>query len=162
MACGLAAEWNPTGDLPSICGAALLAPAGILKDDALRGQIFDGIFDPANPPDIIPLFKGRKRLGGCYVIDAQTLPIYETAAKAAVSGVRAICIIHGQADTCVPYAYGERFASTMYSREPSCKVEFHLIYGADHTFTGMTEDVAQSVTFFVRRMTERDGTKGAV
>ena len=143
MACGM---------YGGIKGAVLLAPAGVLVDDAKSGKIFDAKIDPANPPETIPLFGGTKQLGGCYVRDAQKLPLYETVAKAGSRGVRSICVIHGKADPIVPYSYGQRFCDAASSAAVPCKAEFHLLYGADHGFSQREKEVAELAVFLLKKI----------
>ena len=143
MACGM---------YGGIKGAVLLAPAGVLVDDAKSGKIFDAKIDPANPPETIPLFGGTKQLGGCYVRDAQKLPLYETVAKAGSRGVRSICVIHGKADPIVPYSYGQRFCDAASSAAIPCKAEFHLLYGADHGFSQREKEVAELAVFLLKKI----------
>ena len=85
--------------------AVLLAPAAVLRDDAIRGTIMGVMYDAANPPEEIKLLFGNLKLGGNYVKIAQTLPIYDTARQ--FTGQ--LCVIHGTYDRVVPYTYGERF-----------------------------------------------------
>ena len=143
MACGM---------YSNIKGAVLLAPAGVLVDDAKSGKIFDAKIDPANPPETIPLFGGTKQLGGCYVRDAQKLPLYETVAKAGSRGVRSICVIHGKADPIVPYSYGQRFCDAASSAAVPCKAEFHLLYGADHGFSQCEKEAAELAVFLLKKI----------
>ena len=143
MACGL---YN------NIKSAVLLAPAGVLVDDSKSGRIFDARIDPANPPETIPLFGGTRLLGGCYVRDAQKLPLYETVAKAGSLGVRSLCVIHGNADGVVPYSYGKRFTDAASSAAIPCKAEFHLLYGADHGFSRREQEVADLTVFLLKKM----------
>ena len=143
MACGL---------YSGIKGAVLLAPAGVLVDDSKSGHIFDARIDPANPPDVIPLFGGAKLLGGCFVRDAQKLPLYETVAKAGSRGVRSICIIHGKDDVVVPYSYGQRFADAASSAAVPCQAEFHLLYGADHGFSRREKEIADLTVFLLKKI----------
>jgi len=143
MACGL---------YSGIKGAVLLAPAGVLVDDSKSGHIFDARIDPANPPDVIPLFGGAKLLGGCFVRDAQKLPLYETVAKAGSRGVRSISIIHGKADVVVPYSYGQRFADAASFAAVPCQAEFHLLYGANHDFSQREKEVAELTVFLLKKM----------
>ena len=75
----------------------LLAPAGVLRDDALRGNTFGKIYDPKNPPETIELWGGRK-LGGNYIRTATGLPIYETA----MHYTEPTLVIHGESDRTVP------------------------------------------------------------
>ena len=95
------------GELGSedIAAVALLAPAAVLRDDAIRGTVM-GIpqqGDPADPPEYIDLW--GKKLGRDYILTAQRLPIYRTA----VCYHGPALIVHGTADRVVPYTYGERF-----------------------------------------------------
>ena len=95
------------GELGSedIAAVALLAPAAVLRDDAIRGTVM-GIpqqGDPADPPEYIDLW--GKKLGRDYILTAQRLPIYRTAARYHGPAL----IVHGTADRVVPYTYGERF-----------------------------------------------------
>ena len=103
----------------------LLAPAGVLREDALRGNLFGTTFDPLDPPEVIVLFNGLE-VGGRYLSTAGRLPIYETAAKYHGNA----CIIHGTGDVLVPYTYGERFHQTWSGSE------YYLLDYYDHNFTG--------------------------
>ncbi|MCR5381915.1 MAG: lysophospholipase [Lentisphaeria bacterium] len=143
MACGL---------YSGIKGAVLLAPAGVLVDDSKSGHIFDARIDPANPPETIPLFGGTKLLGGCFVRDAQKLPLYETVTKAGSCGVRSLCVIHGSADGVVPYSYGKRFTDAASAAAVPCQAEFHLLYGADHVFSRREKEVADLTVFLLKKM----------
>ena len=88
-----------------VAAVALMAPAAVLRDDAIRGNTFGSVYDPLDPPAVIPMMGGHVKLGGNYVRTAFRLPIYETAAK--YHGPA--CIVHGTGDRIVPYTYGERF-----------------------------------------------------
>lgn len=83
---------------------ALMAPAAVLREDAIRGSTFGKQYDPLDPPEYVELF-GPQKLGANYIRTAFSLPIYETAAKYQGPAL----IIHGNADRVVPYTYGERF-----------------------------------------------------
>ena len=89
---------------PAFKAVALLAPAAVLRDDAIRGSTMGKTYDPFNPGEYVELYGGLK-LGANYVRTAFTLPIYETAAKYQGPAL----IVHGNADRVVPYTYGERF-----------------------------------------------------
>lgn len=82
----------------------LMAPAAVLRDDAIRGNTFGKTYDPRNPPKTIDMGGGRK-LGSDYVKTAFSLPIYETAMKYHGDAL----IVHGNADRIVPYNYGQRY-----------------------------------------------------
>lgn len=89
---------------PDIVAVALMAPAAVLRDDAIRGSTFGKMYNPLDPPEYVELW-GNQRLGRKYIQTAFSLPIYETAAKYQGPAL----IIHGNGDRVVPYTYGERF-----------------------------------------------------
>ncbi len=101
----------------------LMAPAAVLREDAIRGNTFGKMYDPLNPPATIDLGYGRK-LGAEYVKTAFSLPIYETAAQYQGPAL----ILHGNADRIVPYTYGERFHRLW------PQSEYLLMQGYDHGF----------------------------
>jgi hypothetical protein len=81
-----------------------MAPAAVLREDAIKGSTMGKMYDPFDPGEYIELFGGLK-LGGNYIRTAFNLPIYETAAKYQGPAI----IVHGNGDRVVPYTYGERF-----------------------------------------------------
>ena len=87
-----------------IAAVALMAPAAVLRDDAIRGNTMGKTYDPLDPPEYVELW-GNQRLGRDYIKSAFRLPIYETAAKYQGPAL----IVHGTADRVVPYTYGLRF-----------------------------------------------------
>ncbi len=124
-------------------GVVLLAPAAVLRDDAIRGQIggessIKG--DPLDPPEFVEVW--GHRLGREYVTTAFRLPIYETAA-----GYKGpACIIHGTADRVVPYTYGLRFHQLWRGSE------YHQLERFDHGFgPEPLEAVKLALKFLVSR-----------
>lgn len=111
-------------DEPLIQGMALLAPAGVIREDAIRGYSGGYAFNPLDPPALLELWDGLK-LGRDYIKTAQHLPIYETAAPYKGS----VFIIHGTADQVVPWSYGERF----HHQWPNSR--FLLLDSYDHSFS---------------------------
>lgn len=107
---------------------ALCAPATVLRDDALRGQLMDSRYDAVNLPDYVDIHGGKHRIGKAYFESAQTLPIYETASRYEGPAI----IVHGTADRVVPYTYGERYKQVLKN------AELVLLPGVDHSFTGNT------------------------
>ncbi len=117
----------------NISGLVLMAPAAILKDNALKGEMFDIRFDPVNIPEYVQVFD--RRVGREYIKVAQTLPIYETAAR--FTGP--VCVIHGMSDEVVPYSFGVRY------KDGYKNAVLHLIEGENHSFSrkpGEAENIA--------------------
>ncbi|MBR1872249.1 MAG: alpha/beta fold hydrolase [Bacteroidales bacterium] len=82
-----------------------LAPAAVLKDDALDGVLMGRKYDPQNPPETLwVLFH---KVGKGYFLAAQTLPIYDTSAL--YEGP--VLLVHGREDKIVPLRYSERYDS---------------------------------------------------
>lgn len=123
-------------------GVVLLAPAGVLRDDAIRGTVagqppFKG--DPQDPPAYVEVW--GHRLGREYIKTAFWLPIYETAA-----GYKGkACIVHGTSDRTVPYTYGLRFHQLWRGSE------WHLLDRFDHGFGPRPQEAATiTVEFFTK------------
>ena len=114
------------GELGSkkIRAVALMAPAGVIREDAIRGSAFGKSCNPLDPPESVELFEGKK-LGRDYIVTAFSLPIYETAAPYDGPAF----IVHGTGDRLVPYTYGERFHKLWKNSE------YVLLDGFDHGFT---------------------------
>jgi pimeloyl-ACP methyl ester carboxylesterase len=128
------------GELGSdkIKAVVLLAPAAVLRDDAIRGSTMGATYDPFNLGEYVELFRGLK-LGAEYIRTAFSLPIYETSAKYDGPAL----IIHGTGDRVVPYTYGERFHQIW----PKSKLQ--IIDRADHGFSKEIEQVATSTAEFL-------------
>ncbi len=124
-----------------VAGRILLAPAAVLRDDALRGNTFGAQYDPSDPPQSVLLWGGR-RLGGEFIRTAVSLPIYQMARR--YRGPQ--LVIHGEADRIVPYTYGERF------HEESRKSRFVLMPGADHGLGGREAQVASLCVKWVEKI----------
>lgn len=121
-----------------IKAVVLLAPAAVLRDDAIRGSTMGATYDPFNPGEYVELFRGLK-LGAEYIRTAFSLPIYETSAGYNGPAL----IIHGTGDRVVPYTYGERFHQIW----PKSKLQ--IIDRADHGFSKEIEQVATSTAEFL-------------
>jgi len=121
-----------------ISKVVLLAPAAVLRDDAIRGNTMGALYDPLDPPEYVSLF-GALKLGRQYIKTAFSLPIYETAAG--YHG--AACIIHGTGDRIVPYTYGERYHDLWKDSE------FNLLDGFDHSFSQNIYRAADIATKFL-------------
>lgn len=108
----------------------LMAPAGEIKDDTLKGDLFGVKYDSKNIPEYITLSNGLK-VGKPFLQTSQTLPIYETAKK--YEGP--VLIVHSKDDQLVPYSYGEKFKN-IYKN-----AELKTLFGFDHNFTQDTSYV---------------------
>lgn len=117
----------------------LMAPAAVLRDDAIRGNTMGAFYNPINPPEYVEIFGGALKLGRDYILEARNLRIYETARNYKGKA----CIIHGTGDVVVPFTYGERYAEGY--RKPT----LHLIDGADHVFSQHTDTVTDIATLFL-------------
>ena len=121
---------------------ALMAPAAVLRDDAIRGILQGTTYDSINVPEYVEVF-GNHRVGRNYILTAQTLPIYETAKN--FTG--AAFMIHGTTDIIVPYTYSLRY------KEIFKNSEVELLDGFDHGFTQDTKKTAKSVAnFFAKQL----------
>ena len=109
---------------PAFKAVALMAPAAVLRDDAIRGNTMGKQYDPFDPGEYVELWGGLK-LGGEYIRTSFSLPIYETAAKYQGPAL----IIHGNGDRVVPYTYGERFHQIW----PKSELVIHEYF--DHGFS---------------------------
>ena len=130
------------GDLGAkkIKAVVLMAPAAVLRDDAIRGNLMGKTYDALNPPEFIEIVTphGSYKVGRNYITTAQTLPIYETAEKFTGNAL----MIHGTGDIVVPYTY-----SLSYNKNyKHGKVE--LLDGVDHSFHGAESRVAKIATNF--------------
>lgn len=125
-----------------IKSVVLMAPAAVLRDDSIRGNLFGYKYDALNPPEYVEIFNGLK-VGRNYILTSQTLPIYETAEKFTGNAL----MIHGTGDIIVPYTY-----SLIYK-----KIYKHgaveLIDRADHSFHGDEARVAKiGAEFFAKKI----------
>ncbi len=130
------------GDLGAkkIKAVVLMAPAAVLRDDALRGNLMGVTYDALNPPEFVE-FKtphGNFKIGREYILTAQTLPIYETAEKFTGNAL----MIHGTGDIVVPYTYSLSYKK-IYKHG-----EVELIDRADHSFNGEENHVAKIAAKF--------------
>ena len=125
-----------------VTSLVLLAPAAVLREDAIRGNTQGATYNPLDPPEYVEL-RGGLRLGRDYIKTAFSLPIYETAAH--YQGPA--CMIHGTGDTIVPYTYSLRYD------EKYQHSELHLLEGYDHGFSQNTIHAATlAVDFIVRQL----------
>lgn len=121
---------------------ALLAPAGELKDDTAKGDLFGTQYNPRNIPEYITLYTGLK-VGRAFLTTTPHLPIYETAAK--YTGP--VLIVHSVEDELVPYVYGERF------KQGYKNARLETLHAFDHSFTQDVPAVIKIVAdFFAQQL----------
>ena len=128
-----AGEMNAT-----MSAVTLLAPAAVLREDAIRGNTFGVLYNPINPPEYVELPGGRK-LGREYILTAFRLPIYETAIR--YQG--AAFLIHGTGDRVAPYSYSERYKNIWKNSE------LHLMEEYAHGFSRHIEEIADLASNFL-------------
>ena len=119
---------------------ALMAPAAVLREDAIRGILFGKQYDVIHLPESVEIFDGLK-LGANYVKTAQKLPIYETAAQYQGPAI----MLHGIQDIVVPYTYSLRYQRIYFNGEVK------LIPAEDHGFTHDTAGAVKLVADFFHR-----------
>lgn len=120
-----------------VASLVLMAPAAVLRDDALNGVMFGVRYNPQDIPEFVPV-SGR-RVGREYVKVAQALPIYETAALYCGP----VCIIHGMSDDIVPYSYSVRY------KDGYKDAVLHLVEGEDHGFSAWRDEVTDIAVQFL-------------
>ncbi len=131
-----------------IKSVVLMAPAAVLRDDAIRGQLFDIRYDSINPPKSVSLHHPEHpdySIGRMYIKTAQTLPIFETAGK--YEGP--VMMIHGMHDIVVPYTYSERYHETFKNSE------LKLMQSADHSFTSQYDEATTLAADFFDKHIKR-------
>lgn len=116
---------------------ALLAPAAVLKDDAIKGQCMGSKYDASNPPEYVSVM--FHKLGRKFILAAQKLPIYETSCCYTGN----VCIIHGKKDNIAPYSYGERYHS-LYKNST-----IHLLEEEGHFLKKSKEQVTDILVKFM-------------
>ena len=125
-----------------ISAIALMAPAAVLREDAIRGNLFGVQYDSLNPPETVSLPNGFT-VGRNYIVTAQNLPIYDTAKKFKGSAL----MVHGTGDVIVPYTYSIRYKN-IYK-----KSKLELLAGLDH---GFSQDIAKAdkivADYFARKL----------
>lgn len=132
----MAGELEDTVNKPSC--VVLLAPAAVLKDDAIKGTCMGIKYDPNNPPQYVNVW--LHKLGRKFIWEAQKLPIYETAFK--YNGP--VCVIHGKLDKIVPYEYAEKYHCGYYNSQ------LHLIDQEGHFMNKKLAEISRIAVQFIK------------
>ena len=122
---------------PAVKALVQLAPAAVLKDDALNGVLMGKHYDPANPPERLRVL--FHTVGRNYFTVAQKLPIFETSAR--YTGP--VLLIHGKEDKIVPYSYSEKYQSVY----PDSSLR--LLEGENHFLSKRRKEVVQTSVQFL-------------
>lgn len=117
----------------------LLAPAAVLKDDAIAGQCMGKKYDASNPPEYVNVM--FHKLGRKFILAAQKLPVYEVSCK--YTGK--VCLIHGKRDKIVPYSYSEKYHD-LYSNS-----ELYLLEDEGHLMNADKNKIMSLVRDFIKR-----------
>ena len=115
-----------------------LAPAAVLKDDAIAGQCMGKKYDASNPPAYVNVM--FHKLGRKFILEAQKLNIYESSCN--YTGK--VCLIHGKLDKIVPYSYSEKY-NELYPNS-----ELHLLDNESHFMTGDKNKIVSMVVDFLK------------
>ena len=118
---------------------ALMAPAAVLRDDCIRGNLFGTKFDSLNQPTEIDVLDAK--VGANYVRTGRDLPIYETASQYQGPAY----MLHGTGDVVVPYTYSLRYQRIYFNGS------VELIPGEDHVFGHDTAGAARKVAAFFHK-----------
>ena len=148
---GLYLAGHSQGGLTAMLAAAMkhdvlrgllpLAPATVIREDALAGRLFGVHYDPDCIPETVQVpWKGE--LGGNYFRVAQLLPI-ETAIDRFKGPV---LIVHADTDESVPVSYAEAAA------ERYANAELKIIRGDTHCYDRHLPEVTAAVTEFLQRI----------
>lgn len=116
----------------------LLAPAAVLKDDAIAGQCMHARYDASNPPEYVNVL--FHKLGRRFILEAQQLPVYETSSR--YSGK--VCIVHGRKDKIVPVSYAERYHQSYRDSE------LYILENEGHFLNGDKTCLIDRVVTFLR------------
>lgn len=121
----------------------LLAPAAVLRDNALKGDLYGFEYDVNNLPETIYFFSHK--IGRAYLETSQNLPIYETSMKY----IGPVYIVHGTADELVPYSYAVRYEEIYQNGK------LELLESFDHNFNQDLNKVVDLVTDFFANTLKR-------
>ena len=133
----LAGELEETPDRPKC--VVQLAPAAVLKDDAIAGRCMHARYDASNPPEYVNVL--FHKLGRRFIQDAQQLPIYETSSR--YSGK--VCIVQGKKDKIVPFSYAERYHQSYKDSE------LHLFDDENHFMNANKARLIETVVTFLKK-----------
>ena len=113
-----------------------LSPAWVIPENARNGSMLGTAFDPEHIPESI--FVNGRELSGDYIRVAQMIHPEDAIAK--YKGK--VFIVHGDSDETVPFSCAEK-AAGLYADAVLVPIP-----GADHCFTGQTDEMADAIRGF--------------
>jgi len=118
----------------------MLAPAAVLKDDALAGRCMGARYDASNPPEYVNVL--FHKLGKEFILEAQRLPVYESSGR--YSGN--VCLIQGSKDAIVPLKYFDKYCR-IYTHPT-----VHIVEDENHMFLKHKRELVHLITSFISRV----------
>lgn len=115
-----------------------ISPAWMIPDVCRAGEVLGASFDPKHIPEKVFSPDGEWFLYGDYMRVAQTIHVEDEINRFD----KEVLIIHGDADDCVPYLYGQK-AAKLYKN-----AKLITINGADHCFGNHLEELEEAVCDF--------------
>lgn len=137
---GMAAAALGKKEIKALC---LMAPAAVLREDAIRGNTFGAKYDPLNPPEVVNLPGGNK-IGREYIKVAFMLDIFGISKD--YTGK--VCLIHGTGDRIAPFSYSEHYKEIY-----GINAELNILDKYDHGFTqDLPNAVNIAINFFKQQL----------
>lgn len=116
-----------------------LAPAAVLKDDAIAGRCMMSRYDASNPPEYVNVM--MHKLGRQFILEAQKLPVYETSKN--YTGP--VCLIHGRKDRIVPVSYSEKY------NDAYADSSLTILEDEGHLLNNHLDDVVRLVVNYIKQ-----------
>ena len=123
-------------------GLILLAPAMLMKENAMTGGLPDRFFDPERIPDETLVFDEQPISGNYYRVN-RLLP-FDDAIR--LYGNRPVLVVHSKTDELVPFRYGEETAAAYQN------AELVAIEEDDHCFETHINLVTEAMIRFLDRI----------
>ena len=118
-----------------------LAPAIVIRDAAMEGNMFGAAFDPKNIPQKVDMGEGRILLGNYFRV-AQLLPVEECIRRFD----KPVLIVHGDEDDAVPVEYAYEVAK-LYQ---NCTLK--IIKGDNHCYDNHLDEACEAVGEFLKKV----------
>ena len=126
----------------ALSGLILLAPAMLMKENAMTGGFPEKFFDPERIPDETLVFDEQPISGNYYRVN-RLLP-FDDAIR--LYGNRPVLVVHSKTDELVPFRYGEETAAAYQN------AELTVIQEDDHCFETHIDLVTAAMIRFLDRI----------